>query len=420
MDNEKKNFDNSRKNFSPEEIDIFKKFEEGDHGIIARSQAMLEVFLEILAYSSTKNILVSGETGTGKELVARGLHRFSRRGDKQLVVVNCGAIPKNNVETTLFGHKKGSFTGAEKDADGYFQAANEGNIFLDEIGELPIESQAQLLRVAEYGDVQRLGLTVGETVDVRIISATNRILTEEISKGNFREDLYYRLSDCHIKLPPLNHRENDIPLLCYYFFRKFIEEHGEGTNFDQIDTLKMITAQFFNPLKSVNWKSNVRGIMKFVKRLVLKNQGYLHYLRPLMLVKLHQNENLTIKSLLADHTNSNTFEIPRYFDIFAKYVELGCNARQTSKSLNIDESTTNRKINSCLLIIYDEAEFNIENLISLLKEYGIINDLNTDQMLMEISSRLTYLASKVENPPSKPVYDPDLEQIAERVKELHK
>ncbi|MEJ2636578.1 MAG: sigma-54 dependent transcriptional regulator, partial [Calditrichia bacterium] len=182
--------------------------------IIGESAQMQEVFRLIEKVAGTKgNVLITGKSGTGKELVARAIHYNSPRKKKRFVAVNCGAIVDNLIESELFGHKKGSFTGAMRDKEGLFKTADGGTLFLDEVGEIPLHLQVKLLRAIETGEFIPVGDTAPVQVDVRIIAATNRELEKEVEKGNFRDDLYYRLNVIEINLPPLTERTDDIPLL---------------------------------------------------------------------------------------------------------------------------------------------------------------------------------------------------------------
>ena len=172
-------------------------------GIIGESDSIQEMLATIGQVANTNIlVLITGDSGSGKEMVAKAVHKNSRRKFESLVTVNCAAIPSGIIESELFGHKKGSFTGATENRKGYFEAADKGTIFLDEIGELPTETQAKLLRVIEQGEFLRVGVTKTQKVDVRIIAATNKNLAEEVSKGNFRQDLYYRLKTVTIKVAP--------------------------------------------------------------------------------------------------------------------------------------------------------------------------------------------------------------------------
>ena len=186
--------------------------------MIGESVAMQEVFRLIeRAGPSDKAILIQGESGTGKELVARALHRASRRSSKPLVVINCAALPETLLESELFGHEKGAFTGAVAEKQGLFEVADGGTLFIDEVGELPGSLQAKLLRVLEDGSLRRVGSVKERRVNVRILAATNRNMLDEVQDGNFREDLYYRINVMSLELPPLRKRVGDIPLLVQHF-----------------------------------------------------------------------------------------------------------------------------------------------------------------------------------------------------------
>jgi transcriptional regulator with PAS, ATPase and Fis domain len=185
---------------------------------------MQKVYQDILKSSrSSANIIIYGESGTGKESVARAIHEMSDRSGKEFVPVNCGAIPEGTIDSELFGHEKGSFTGATGARDGYFEVADGGTIFLDEVGELPLTTQVRLLRVLENGEFIKVGSSQVQKTNVRIVAATNVNMFDAIEKGKFREDLYYRLSTVDIMLPPLRERKDDIHLL----FRKFAADFAQ-------------------------------------------------------------------------------------------------------------------------------------------------------------------------------------------------
>jgi two-component system response regulator AtoC len=209
--------------------------------------------------------LVLGESGTGKELVARALHFNSQRKDKPFIPVNCAAIPENLLESELFGYVKGAFTGAIRDKIGKFEAANHGSIFLDEIGTMPMHLQTKLLRVLQEQEVERIGSTKTIQLDVRVISATNLNLEEEVKKGNFREDLYYRLNVIPIQLPPLRERTEDILSL----FKHFLEKNCT----DMKRPLMSISNEALEILEAYRWPGNVRELENVVERVVALTDG---------------------------------------------------------------------------------------------------------------------------------------------------
>jgi transcriptional regulator with GAF, ATPase, and Fis domain len=229
--------------------------------IIAVSPAMVEVFrlMEGAAFSSIP-VLIEGETGTGKELVARGIHRASSRADAPFVAVNCAALPEALLESELFGHRRGAFTGATDDQPGLFRAANGGVILLDEIGEMPLAMQAKLLRVLQESEVTSVGETKPSKVDVRVISATNRNLKSAAAARTFRQDLYYRLAVFPIRLPPLRERREDIPFLAARFLKLASERHRK--------TLSGFDALAIDMLSHADWDGNVRELQNEIERLV--------------------------------------------------------------------------------------------------------------------------------------------------------
>ncbi|MBT4263693.1 MAG: sigma 54-interacting transcriptional regulator [Deltaproteobacteria bacterium] len=242
------------------------KLEYNHEKIIGQSDEFNYVFYKVEQIADTDtNVLVLGETGTGKELVARAIHSLSLRKDRTLVKLNCAALPSNLIESELFGHEKGAFTGAHSKRLGRFEVANGATIFLDEIGELPLELQPKLLRVIQDGEFERLGSSRTIKVDVRIIAATNRNLEEEILKGRFRSDLWYRLNVFPITMPPLREHTEDIPLLADYYVKKISKRLGK--------TIDLIPVRVMNALKSYHWPGNVRELENVLERAVINSSG---------------------------------------------------------------------------------------------------------------------------------------------------
>jgi transcriptional regulator with GAF, ATPase, and Fis domain len=233
--------------------------------LVGSSVEMRRVYaiLERLALTDA-TVLVQGETGTGKDVLARSLHAASRRADRPFVAVDCGAIPEHLVESELFGHVKGAFTGATSDRRGVFEEADGGTLFLDEIGEMPLALQPKLLRAIESRAIRRVGGTGARTVDVRIIAATNRSLASSINDGSFREDLYYRLAVVEVRLPPLRARRDDIPVLAAHFFRTFGGFGGVGGAGGD----GALPAEFVAGLVGRGWPGNVRELRNYIERSV--------------------------------------------------------------------------------------------------------------------------------------------------------
>ena len=234
--------------------------------MVGKSAVMQEVFSQIAKVAPTNStVLVLGETGTGKELVARAIHNASPRKNKLLVKVNCAALPANLVESELFGHEKGSFTGAFERKIGKFELANNGTLFLDEIGEMPLELQVKLLRAIQEKEIERIGGKGPIKLNVRIIAATNRNLEKEVEAGKFRQDLFYRLNVFPVLLPPLRERKEDIPLLVPGFLEKYSRNAGK--------TIRQVSAGVMNQLIRYNWPGNVRELEHLVERSVLLTTG---------------------------------------------------------------------------------------------------------------------------------------------------
>jgi DNA-binding NtrC family response regulator len=234
----------------------------GDGKILGKSRAISGILdvIEKVAPLDTR-VLITGENGTGKELVAHAIHSQSSRKDKPFIEVNCAAIPNELIESELFGHEKGSFTGAFQQRIGKFELANKGTIFLDEIGDMSLQAQAKVLRAIEDGKTQRVGGTKNIEVDVRIVAATNKNLREEIEKGNFREDLYHRLNVFPIHIPPLKDRIEDIPILVNSFAANITAKYKKGNVVFEDDAMKY--------LQSLSWSGNIRELKNAVERILI-------------------------------------------------------------------------------------------------------------------------------------------------------
>ena len=260
--------------------------------MVGQSPAMQEVYLKIgRAAVSDETVLVLGESGTGKELVAQLIHQNSHRSHNPFVVVDCGAMPSSLIESALFGHVKGAYTDAHTARTGKFQQADSGTIFLDEIGELPIEVQMKLLRVLQEREVEPMGGTETHSVDVRIIAATNRLLETAIAQKSFREDLYYRLNVIPISLPPLRERKEDIPELIDLFTHRFVEEYQLSEIRISTEVVKLLTAY--------EWPGNVRELENAIKRALVMCSGQ-------MLLPEHFDPILNQPSPLGQQGNLDT------------------------------------------------------------------------------------------------------------------
>ena len=238
----------------------------GFSNIIGSSKPMHDIFNQLRLIAPTKaNVLIYGETGTGKELIARAIHSNSPRKDKPFIPINCAAISSSLLESELFGHEKGSFTGAIRQRQGAFELANNGTLLLDEVSEMSYETQAKFLRVVENQQFMRLGGTTKIAVDVRIISSTNRNLIEEVKSGRFREDLYYRLKVVTINIPPLWQRKEDIPLLVNAFLQEFSEKNDKN--------VKSIDKEALDKLINYDWSGNIRELRNCIESMIVMAQS---------------------------------------------------------------------------------------------------------------------------------------------------
>lgn len=235
-------------------------------GIVGESEEIYQV-LEMVSQVAAVDIsvLINGESGTGKELVAKAIHTASMRSSKDLIIVNCGAIPEGIIESELFGHKKGAYTDARESRKGYFETANKGTIFLDEIGDMPLETQVKVLRVLESGEYMRVGDSISKRTDTRVIAATNKNLTKLVKEEKFRQDLYYRLKTVTINLPALRHRKNDIRLLVERFALQF-----SRTNKIKY---KGFTPEAIKAIQKFDWPGNVRELRNFVESILILEKG---------------------------------------------------------------------------------------------------------------------------------------------------
>ena len=245
-----------------EENIILKKKVSKKYEIIGNSEPIQHIEEMIKKVASTDaRVLITGPNGTGKELVAHQIHQQSNRSNRPLIEVNCAAIPAELIESELFGHVKGAFTSAVKDRPGKFELANQGTIFLDEIGDMSLSAQAKVLRALQEGIVTRVGAEKDQKIDVRVLAATNKDLRKEIAEGRFREDLYHRLAVILIKVPSLNDRRDDIPLLIEHFVNQIAEEQGT--------TAKKFTSEAIALLQQYDWSGNIRELRNVIERLII-------------------------------------------------------------------------------------------------------------------------------------------------------
>ena len=273
-----------------DEIKLAHNFEE----IVGQSEALLSVLFKVEQVGPTDaTVIIQGETGTGKELVARAIHNASRRKDRPLIVVNCATLPESLIESELFGHEKGAFTSAQTRQVGRFELANNATIFLDEIGELPLELQPKLLRVLQEGAFERLGSSKTIKTDFRLIVATNRDLEEEVRKNRFRQDLWYRLNIFPITVPPLRQRTEDIPLLVKLFVNKFSRSFGKKITTVPAKTMKI--------LSSYPWPGNIRELGNVIERAVITSLDEKLRVEIPNLQSVVMNDNKTLEEVEREH-----------------------------------------------------------------------------------------------------------------------
>ena len=284
-----------------------------------------------MAAQSNSRVLITGESGSGKELVARLLHAKSGRGERPFVELNCAAMPYELIESELFGHEKGSFTGAFEKKKGKFELADTGTLFLDEIGDMSLQTQSKVLRVIETQDFQRVGGNTTIKVDVRIIAATNKDLAEEVKRGKFRDDLFFRLNVVPLVVPPLREHKEDIPALVDYFVKSLAAEYGQPP--------KRIMADAIKGLQEYDWPGNIRELKNLIERLVIMTPSADIYAKDFHLAGRHEGaEYLNCRTLKQAR---ETFE--RDF-ISRKLEENNWNVSRTAEILDIERSNLHRKI----------------------------------------------------------------------------
>ncbi|MGA9293012.1 MAG: sigma-54 dependent transcriptional regulator [Ignavibacteriaceae bacterium] len=280
-------------------VDQFKK----EFGIVGNSKEINDlVDITMQVAKSDISVLIYGESGVGKEIFAQAIHNFSNRADKQMVTVNCGAIPEGILESELFGHKRGSFTGAVESRKGYFEIADEGTLFLDEIAEMPLTTQVKLLRVLETKEFMRIGAETVTKVDVRIIAATNKNLQNEVDAKKFRQDLYFRLKAVTLSIPPLRTRKGDIEELIYYFASQYAE----------LNHMKVpaISQEAINLLKEYPWPGNIRELKNTIETaMALNKNGRLDILS--FSVLLNENKNESAQRNLPIYLKKSPEEVDR-------------------------------------------------------------------------------------------------------------
>ena len=319
-----------------EEVTELKSKAEKVYKLVGSSPVMLELKSQIERAAPTKaTVLITGESGTGKELVAREIHRRSSRASAPFIQVNCAAIPEELIESELFGHEKGSFTGAVRKQTGKFVAADNGTIFLDEIGDMSLRTQAKVLRVLQEGEVEPVGSATVVKVDVRVIAATNKDLTEEIRNGRFREDLYYRLNVIPIRTPPLRERRDDTAVLAEHFVKLFSEEHNLH--------LKKFTPPAVKALQDGPWRGNVRELKNMIERMVIMVPEEVIDVTDLPAEFFRAPADIIAGSMKLNTLQEFKDEAEKSF-ILAKLREHGWNVSKTAEAIDTPRSNLYKKI----------------------------------------------------------------------------
>ncbi|MYF98988.1 sigma-54-dependent Fis family transcriptional regulator [Candidatus Poribacteria bacterium] len=324
------------------ENEILKSQIADEDEMVGESPAISKLRAEIRQVAASNlGVLISGENGTGKQLVANAIHRYSKRSDKPFIPLNCAALPEELVESELFGHERGAFTGADSMRQGRFELADGGTLFLDEIGDMTLKAQAKVLRVLEYGEVERLGSQQIRNVDVRIIAATNKDLPEEIELGQFRTDLYYRLKIVPIEVPPLRERLDDLPLLVKYF--------AERLQKNMASTPKTFASEAYPVFQSYHWPGNIRELKNIVERLlIMVNREIILPTDVIEILPLERDQAQTLDTAAAYQPNtplSKMVDSAEAECIFAALKENDWNIKKTAEVLEVERSNLYKKMN---------------------------------------------------------------------------
>ena len=313
---------------------VLRSHQSQKYAMVGESPPMLRLYDQISrAAPSRGRVLITGENGVGKELVARAIHRQSDRSSGPFVEVNCAAIPQELIESELFGHEKGSFTGAGRRQVGKFELANDGTLFLDEIGDMSLTAQSKVLRALEEEEIQRIGGTRTIRLDVRVIAATNKELDKEIAEEKFRQDLFYRLNVLPIVVPSLRDRKADLPLLVQHFVRRLCKENGKP--------IKQVSSDGISALESHDWPGNVRELRNIVERLIIMVESDTitasHVMSAVHIThqKVHTEASKSLRNMVDDYEKNL---------IMAELEANDGNVSQTAKNLNIDRANLYRKL----------------------------------------------------------------------------
>jgi two-component system nitrogen regulation response regulator NtrX len=331
--------DNALKyNMLETELDLFRERDRRRYQITGHSKAITQLKEQISTVAPTDAwVLIVGENGTGKELVAHTIHRLSKRNNKPLIEVNCAAIPEDLIESELFGHEKGAFTGATTMKRGKFDQANDGTLFLDEIGDMSLKAQSKVLRILQEQRFERVGGNRTITVDVRVIVATNKNLEEEIAKGTFREDLYFRLNVIPIRVPPLRERVDDIP--------DFVNEFLDEFSLDTKEERKFLSPNALELLKSYSWPGNVRELKNLIERTAIMHPGNVINAEdippPFNTSRIEEGK---MESLFSFDTLKEGREMFEKSFIASKLKQFGGNISKTAEAIGMERSNLHKKI----------------------------------------------------------------------------